>query len=138
MGSSLAHLAFGVQAGMLTALPIQAMPISEALQLHIITTFLLNEEDFFNRRFVSYATQYTADRLHVHLEDPSFPCDLTKLKMNELSWHTYSNLQPTPISSEEQSHCCTFGSMYLVVTPLSTSNLFSLEGWQGERELCVA
>lgn len=43
------------------------------MQLNIITAFLLNEDNFLDRRFVSCATQYMADRLHVHLEDLSFP-----------------------------------------------------------------
>lgn len=61
-------------------LPIQALPSSDALQLSVITTFLFNE-DFLDRLFVSCTAQYTADRLHVHLKDLSFPCELTKLKI---------------------------------------------------------
>lgn len=48
---------------------------------------------------LSAALQSMADRLHVHLQDLSFPCDLTKLKITwewNSSWHIYSNLQPTP------------------------------------------
>lgn len=59
---------------------------------------------------------------------------------NEWEWSSFPgtpSANPHPIWGNTRTTVL-LALMYLIVTPLSTSNLFSSEGWQGGRELCVA
>lgn len=83
-------------------LPNGAPPTPEALQLDNITAFLLNEEDFLDRRFVSYSDRGSQT---ARASGDVFPLWSYKIKnymkVKQLSWHTCGNQQPTSIPPEK-------------------------------------